>query len=175
MAHARGVPGHASGNVRLMNPLDALLVPPALVKRALDDLHDIAQVVRRLAPLEDEVMARLDALDFRLAGLNEQLAGTRKAVEPLAAQISHMERQLDELQDEMRPIQHLDAIRQGIEPLERSMVAVRDSVDELEPMIADLDTKIRTIEPRLAEMQDSVEPIGDLAERIPGSRRRRSG
>ena len=141
MAHARGVPGHVSGNARLMNPLDALLVPPALVKRALDDLHDIAQVVRRLASLEDEIVARVDALDRRLAGIEEQITGTRKAVEPL----------------------------------ERSMLAVRDSVDELEPMIADLDTKIRTIEPRLAEMQDSVEPIGDLAERIPGGRRRRSG
>ena len=103
--------------------------------------HDIAQVVRRRASLEDEIVARVDALDRRLAGIEEQITGTRKAVEPL----------------------------------ERSMVAVRDSVDELEPMIADLDTKIRTIEPRLAEMQDSVEPIGDLAERIPGGRRRRSG
>jgi septal ring factor EnvC (AmiA/AmiB activator) len=148
--------GPQNGNAGLVNPFDALLVPPTLVKRALDDLHDIAQVVRGLA------------------GLNEQLAGTRNAVEPLAAQIAHMEQQLGELQDEMRPIQHLDAIRHGIEPLERSMVAVRDSVDELEPMIADLDKKIRAIEPRLAQMQDSVEPIGDLAERIPGGRRRRS-
>jgi septal ring factor EnvC (AmiA/AmiB activator) len=157
MAHNAGLPVGTRGNPGLVNPFDALLVPPALVKRALDDLHDIAQAVRGLA------------------GLNEELAATRRAVEPLAAQIAHMEQQLDELKDELRPIQQLDAIRQGIAPLEQSMVAVRDSVDELEPMIADLETKIRTIEPRLAEMQDSVEPIGDLAERVPGGRRRRSG
>jgi predicted nucleic acid-binding Zn-ribbon protein len=168
MAHARGLPPRPSGNARQMNPLDALLVPPALVKRALEDLHDIAQVARGADP-------RLDALTLQLAELNEQLAGTRAAVEPLAGQIAHMEQQLAGLQKEMLPIQHMGAIRRGIEPLEQSMVAVRDSVDELEPMITDLDRKIRTIEPRLAEMQDSVEPIGDLAEKIPGNRRRRSG
>ena len=85
-----------------------------------------------------------------------------------------MERQLDGLAEEMAPIGHLDAIRGGIEPLEKSMIAVRESVDELEPMVEDLDKKIQLIEPRLAEMQDSVEPIGDLAERVPGNRRRRS-
>ena len=98
-----------------MNPLDALLVPPALVKRALEDLHDIAQVIRRVDDLEpelrlraeaaaDEARLRLDALSLQLAELNEQLAGTRAAVEPLAGQIAHMERQLDELQEEMKPI-----------------------------------------------------------------------
>lgn len=128
-----------------MNPFDALLVPPALVKRALDDLHDIAQLARRAAGMEDELRARI-------AGL---------------------ERRLDTLIAELEPMHHLTAIRAGIEPLEQSMLAVRDSVDELEPMIEDLDKRIQLIEPRLAEMQESVEPIGDLAERIPGGRRRR--
>jgi hypothetical protein len=53
------------------------------------------------------------------------------------------------------------------------MIAVRDSVDELEPMISDLDEKIRLIDPKLDEMRESIEPIGDLAEKIPGNRRRR--
>ena len=46
-----------------MNPFDALLVPPALVKRAFEDLHDIAQFVRRVAGLEDEFRARVDAVE----------------------------------------------------------------------------------------------------------------
>jgi predicted nucleic acid-binding Zn-ribbon protein len=191
-----------------LNPFDALLVPPALVKRALDDLHDIAQIARRLAGLEDEVRERVDQIEQDARLLNMQLGATvaaveplsaqiahmelqldglmremlpiqqlplvREAVEPLSGQIGHMEGQLDGLAEEMAPIGHLDAIRHGIEPLEHSMVAVRESVDELEPMIADLDKKIQLIEPRLEEMQESVEPIGDLAERIPGNRRRRS-
>jgi predicted nucleic acid-binding Zn-ribbon protein len=191
-----------------MNPFDALLAPPALVKRALDDVHEIAQFVRRVAGLEDEVRDRIDAVEHDVRLLNAQLGATVAAVEPLSVQIAHMELQLDALMREMAPIQllpavqaaveplsgqighmetqldglaeemapigHLDAIRRGIEPLEKSMVAVRESVDELEPMIEDLDKRIQLIEPRLAEMQDSVEPIGDLAERVPGNRRRRS-
>ena len=122
-----------------MNPFDALLVPPALVKRALDDLHDIAQLARSDEGLEAEVRDRVE----------------------------HIEDQFDALLVEIR------AMRRGVEPLERSMVAVRESVDELEPMISDLDAKIRRIDPKLDEMQESIEPIGDLAEKIPGNRRRR--
>jgi len=44
-----------------MNPFDALLVPPAMLKRALEDLHDIAQIARRMAAMEDELRARVDA------------------------------------------------------------------------------------------------------------------
>jgi len=159
MAHPDGVPAPAGGKAKGMNPLDALLVPPALVKRALDDVHDIAQLARRFAAIEADVLA--------------DLRSVRAAVEPLASQLSHVQRQLADLADEVAPIQEISAIRRGIEPLERSMVAVRESVDELEPMIADLDRSVRVIDPKLEEMQESIEPVGDLAERIPGARKRR--
>jgi predicted nuclease with TOPRIM domain len=122
-----------------MNPFDALLVPPALIKRALDDLHDIAELARSYTGLEAELRDRVE----------------------------HIEDQFDVLLEEVR------AMRRGVDPLERSMIAVRDSVDELEPMISDLDAKIRRIDPKLDDMQESIEPIGDLAEKIPGNRRRR--
>jgi phage shock protein A len=179
-----------------MNPFDALLVPPALVKRALDDLHDIATLARRYTGMEPDIRARVDRAEAALLAtrdelatvraeivrvregielLDELLAGTRGAVAPLSAQIAHMEGQLDGLVAELAPIRNLEPIRRGIEPLEHSMVAVRESVDELEPKIADLDEKIRGIDPKLDEMQESIEPIGDLAEKIPGNRRRRGG
>jgi chromosome segregation ATPase len=139
-----------------MNPLDALLVPPALVKRALDDLHDVASLARRYGEL-----------------VHGEIDRTRQAVEPLSGQLGHIERQLDELIEEMSPIRNLEPIRRGIEPLEHSMVSVRQSVDELEPMVAGLERKMQAIDPRLDEMQDSIEPIGDLAEKIPGNRRKR--
>jgi hypothetical protein len=144
---------------RLMNPFDALLVPPALVKRALDDLHDIAELARSYTEIEDDIRGMV-------AGIQQEIAGMRGGVEALLAEIVL-------LRAEMAPMSHLEPIRRGIEPLEQSMVAVRESVDELEPMIADLDQKIRRIDPKLDEMQDSIEPIGDLAEKIPGNRRRR--
>jgi chromosome segregation ATPase len=151
-----------------MNPLDALLLPPALIKRAADDLHDIAAVVRRLATLEQEVTARADRLE-------RELRATRAAVEALPGHLAQLEGQLALVQRELGPMRHLEPIRSGIEPLERSMIAVRDSVDELEPMISDLDGRIRSIAPKLDDMHESIEPIGDLAERVPGARKRRSG
>lgn len=164
-----------------MNPFDALLAPPALVKRAFEDLHELAQLARRYNEMEETLVARVERLAADLGAmragierLEVELAGTRGAVEPLSAQIGHMEQQLADLAEELEPIQHLAPIRRGIEPLEQSMVAVRESVDELEPMITDLDGRIRRIEPQLDEMHESIEPIGDLAEKIPGNRGRRN-
>jgi chromosome segregation ATPase len=150
----------AAGKPKGMNPLDALLVPPALLKRALDDVHDIAQVARRFAASE--------------AGLQTELRAVRAAVEPLEGQLERMQEQLAELAEEVAPIQEISAIRRGIEPLEHSLVAVRESVDELEPMVANLDRRLHAIDPKLDEMQESIEPVGDLAERVPGARKRRA-
>jgi chromosome segregation ATPase len=149
-----------------MNPFEALLVPPALVKRALDDLHDIAVLARRYMGLERAILARIELVE-------EELVRTRTGVESLNGEIGAVRKGVEALRREMQPIGHLEPIRRGIEPLERSMVSVRDSVNELEPMVAGLDRKLRAIDPKLDEMQDSIEPIGDLAEKIPGNRRRR--
>ena len=100
-----------------MNPFDALLVPPALVKRAFDDVHDIAQFVRRVAGLEDELRDRIDAVERDVRLLNAQLGATVAAVEPLSGQIAHMELQLDGLMREMLPIQLLPAVRDAVAPL----------------------------------------------------------
>ena len=52
------------------------------------------------------------------------------------------------------------------------MIAVRDSVDELEPMIA-TSTRRSAGSTQARRDAESIEPIGDLAEKIPGNRRRR--
>jgi predicted nucleic acid-binding Zn-ribbon protein len=150
-----------------MNPFDALFVPPSLFKRALDDLHDIAVLARRYTDLEQTLLARIERVE-------DELVRTRTGVESLNGEISAVRKGVVALRRQMEPISHLEPIRRGIEPLERSMVSVRKSVDELEPMIADLDRKLREIDPKLDAMQDSIEPIGDLAEKIPGNRRRDS-
>ena len=90
----------------------------------------------------------------------------RAAVEPLSGK-------LDALAELLSPIQHLDAIRRGIEPLEESMAAVRESVDDLEPMLGEVHKTIGGIDTQIDEMQESVQPIGELADRIPGIGKRR--
>jgi predicted nucleic acid-binding Zn-ribbon protein len=152
MAHSERLPSAPSGKRCLVNPLDALLAPPALFKRALDDVHDIARNMRATRDSIAQLRGEIVAMQGTLEGVRHQLR---------------------DVAEEMAPIQNLAPIRQGIEPLEHSMVAVRESVDRLEPVIADLDRKVRGIEPQLDEMRDSIEPVGDLAEKIPGNRRRR--
>jgi chromosome segregation ATPase len=159
MAHPRCLAPRRGGKPEDMNPFDALLVPPALLKRALDDIHDIARLARRYADMEDDIRARVELMEDDIRAMRAGIGG--------------LQAQLRGLADEMAPIQNLAPIRRGIEPLEESMVAVRESVDHLEPMIAGLDRKVRGIEPQLDEMQESIEPVGDLAEKIPGNRRRR--
>ena len=179
-----------------MNPFDALLVPPALVKRALDDLHDIAVLARRYTELEEDILARVEDLEQELVltrtgvqatsgeiaavragvdSLNGEISAVRGGIETLNGEITAVREGVEALREEMAPLQHLEPIRRGIEPLEKSMAAVRESVNELEPMVAGLDREMRALDPKLDEMQESIEPIGDLAEKIPGNRRRRDG
>ena len=159
-----------------MNPFDALLAPPALVKRALDDVHGIAQFVRRVAGLEDEVRARIDAVERDVRVLNAQLGATVAAVEPLSAQIAHMELQLDGLMREMLPIQLLPAVRDAVAPLSgqiRHMERQLDGLAEEMAPIGHLDVIRGGIEPleksmiAVRESVDELEPmVEDLDKKI---------
>ena len=124
-----------------MNPL---LFPPALIKRALDDLGAIAEAARRLPGLEQEVIDRIDRVE------GEMLTRADTIVAELGA-----------LRGEMAPIADLPSIRKGIEPLDDDMRAVRESVDNLEPLM-------RELSDRLEAMRQDIAPLGDLADKIPG-------
>ena len=137
----------------MTNPL---LVPPALLKRLLDDLHDLAGLARSLGTLPE-----------KLDGLHDEMRGLRADLKPMPAK-------LDEVHDALKPMEHLAAVRENVAPLEEAIVGVRTAVDRLEPMISEMDTSIRDLHPRLAGIQKAVEPIGTLADRLPGSRRNRS-
>jgi DNA repair ATPase RecN len=182
----RGVwPRRGPGTFRDMNPFDALLIGPAAIKRALDDLHDIARLARRYERQEEEILERVAALEVRLervvaaveaipveiAALMVEIAPVRE-IAPLRAAVTAMGEELVRPAGALAALEHLGPMRRALEPLERSMVAVRESVDDLEPMLADLDRKMQTVEPKLDELKDAVEPIGELAERIPGAGRR---
>ena len=124
-----------------MNPL---LFPPALIKRALDDLGAIAEAAGRLRRLEQEVIDRIDRVE------GEMLTRADTIVAELGA-----------LRGEMAPIGELPSISKGIEPLDDDMRAVRESDDNLEPLM-------RELSDRLEAMRQDVAPLGDLADKIPG-------
>jgi chromosome segregation ATPase len=158
-----------------MNPL---LFPPALIKRALEDLSAIAEAARRLPSLEGQVLDRIDTISAKaladlaavrrgVEGLQREMApiqelpAVRAAVEPLDARLVTMEGQLEALRGEVKPIGQLKQVREGIEPLDEDMRAVRLSVDELEPLIIQLNE-------RLEALQRDLSPLGELADKIPG-------
>ncbi len=179
-----------------MNPFDALLVPPALVKRALDDLHDIAVLARRFTELEAVLVARVE-------GLEDELVLTRTGVQATQGEIAAVRQGVEALNGEIK------GVREGVESLNgrsqpcarastactsgwsRSATSSRSGAGSSRSSAAWLPCANRWTSssrwsptstagcarsiPKLDEMQESIEPIGDLAEKIPGNRRRRDG
>jgi len=192
--------------------MNLLLFPPALIKRALDDLNAIGDAARRVGGIERSLLRRLDELGAQVERLHEdmdplkQLSGVRSqlqamhtAVEPvvprldllrdelrpiqeLSAVRSHLEavraavepldEKLDQLRDEIKPIQQLADVRAGIEPLDDDMRQVRQSIDEIEPLVKGIGSRIRGVDEKLARMSGDLAPVGELAEKMPGVKRR---
>ena len=127
--------------------MNLLTFPPTLIKRAIDDLAAIGDAARRLPLMESELLRYVDTLT------NEIIA---------------VRRGLDDLKEEMRPIQELTQVREGIAPLDDDMRAVRDSVDNLEPLLERMSDRIGALDKRLEGIQADVAPLGELADKIPG-------
>ena len=156
----------------MTNPL---LLPPMLVKRALDDLHDLAGLARSLGTLPGKLdrlheeirglRSDLEPLPDQMAALNDGIGGVNRTLDPVPAK-------LDGVQDLLEPMQELEPVRRATVPLEGAILSVREAVDGLEPMLERLDASIRELQPRLDGIHGAVEPIGSLADRLPGSGRR---
>lgn len=102
--------------------LDALSVPPRLVLRALDDLHTLAEGIRRLTDregdlttlldsvkvlprTEDELSANIALLRDDIQRLNTQLGPLIAGLEPLPAQVQDLDRTAEELAASMERLQ----------------------------------------------------------------------
>lgn len=150
-----------------MNPL---LFPPALLKRAFDDLAAIAEAARLLTDLEEQVIdridrvqadafQRLDALLDELGALRadlvpiQQLSAVRDAVEPLPGKLDAMRERLDGLREEMAPIQQLPAVREAVEPLSGKLDGTREQLD-------DLREDVKPIQ-QLTQVREGIEPLDD--------------
>jgi chromosome segregation ATPase len=168
-----------------MNPLQslgrALTLPPELLSRALDDLHDIARLARLLVGLEEAIMRLVAAVEVELAdvrGALSDLERVRASVESLNAQIVALA-ELPALRDNILTLQgQLRGVQESLAPvadiraLRATLEEIPQHVDGLEPMIERVSQSIHDLHPKLDEVRDAVEPLGDLAERIPGARRR---
>ena len=175
-----------------MNPLQsfgrALLVTPELIQRAFDDVHDIANLARRFADAEDELVGIVTRVDEELgevraavAPLADQLEALQATLGPISelaavrAGLDAMKAQLAELQETVAPVDALPAVRDAIAPLDAKVDQLYTAVDGLEPMIERVSGAIREMYPRLDVLHEAVEPLGDLADRIPSFGRRKNG
>lgn len=123
-----------------------LLSLPAAARRGLDDLAALARVARRAPELERTVLARLDAMERRLAATQADIARLPPAAEPLDARLAAVEAGIAPVAPEIRGVRvaaesQLGAVRsvegllEGVEHrLERLAVALdrlNGGLDEL--------------------------------------------
>jgi chromosome segregation ATPase len=158
--------------------VNPLLLPTSLVKRALDDLSEIADAARRLTSLESGVLGGLSRMEAQLDGLRDELApirelaDVRRAVEPLHGQLDGLHEEIAALREEAKPIAEISRVREGIEPLDEDMHAVRHSVDDLEPLIREVNQRLEQLDSHIETLRDDLSPLGDLADKVPGVGRR---
>jgi chromosome segregation ATPase len=95
--------------------LGALTVPPRIVARALDDLHTLAQGVRRLTDRDGDLDALLqavkalprteDELSANVAALRDDLKGLQAWLEPLHKELTDLDETAEALERSMSSLQ----------------------------------------------------------------------
>jgi chromosome segregation ATPase len=99
--------------------LDALTIPPRLIVRALDDLHTLAEGLRRLTEhegdlqdllasvrvlpdVEDQLSQRIDSLETQVSKLNEWLQPLHTELTDLDATAEALQKALAGVQETIR-------------------------------------------------------------------------
>ena len=95
--------------------LDALTVPPRLIVRALDDLHTLAQGLRRLTDRDGDLDALLDAvkalprtedeLSANIVALRDDLKGLQAWLQPLHKELTDLDETAEALERSMSSLQ----------------------------------------------------------------------
>src|SRR3954469_11804478 len=132
MAHERRVAVTPAGNDSPVNPFDVLTLPPAMAKRALEDLHEIAQLVRRYMAVEDDILVRVSSLE-------KDLRAMRAGVERLGAEIV--------------------SVRSAVVPLSDQIAVLSESLGQTGEAVAPLSGQIATLNTTLTETRHSVAPL----------------
>ena len=108
--------------------LDALSVPPKLVLRALDDLHTLAEGIRRLTDREGDLTDLLESVRSlpRVEDeLSEQIRQLREEVGAMRAWLEPLHKELTDLDD-------------TAEALERALAGVNEALGGLQTLLKKL-------------------------------------
>jgi hypothetical protein len=95
--------------------LDALSVPPRLIVRALDDLHTLAEGIRRLTDREGDLTALVesakvlprteDELSENIAALRDDIKGLHAWLQPLHKELTDLDATAEALERSMDSLQ----------------------------------------------------------------------
>ena len=160
-----------------MNPL----LGPQLILRALDDIARIATAVSAIPALAEEIVRVRQGVD----GLREEmrpiqelpavrggLGELRERLDGMTERLDGMTERLDGLRGDVEPIQQLAEVRKGIEPLDEDMNSVRHSIDDIEPLVREVLGGLRGLDQRIEVLRQDLSPLGELADKVPGVRKR---
>jgi predicted nucleic acid-binding Zn-ribbon protein len=115
--------------------LDRLTIPPRLVVRALDDLHTLAEGVRRLTEREGDLTDLLGAVRV-LPEVEDQLS----------VRIDSLETQVGKL-------------NQWLEPLHKELTDLDDTAEALQKALAGVQETIRAFHEELRDLRDRIPGI----------------
>lgn len=97
--------------------LDALAVPPRLIARALDDLHTLAEGVRRLTGREGDLSSLLesvrslprveDELSANIATLREDVQALHAWLQPLHKELTDLDDTAEKLEQALGGLQEM--------------------------------------------------------------------
>ena len=162
----------------LSKALNPLLFPPALIKRALDDLNAIGRAARRVDGIARALLSRLDGLAAQVEMLREeldplkQLSGVRTHLEAVHTAVEPVAPRLDVLRDELRPIQemsavrsHLEAVRAAVEPLDEKLDQLREEIEPIQ-QLADVRAGIEPLDNDMRQVRESIDEIEPLVKEI---------
>ena len=146
-----------------MNPVDVLKLP----FRALDDLHTLAQEARRATDGREDLTDRLD----EALSMVRQVSARIERLDATATELTAVGREIHEGGEE------LTATARDLTGVSRE---IRDGGQELDATgrrllgaTRDVHEGGKELEREIERTQEQLEPVANLAERIPGSGRRR--
>ena len=112
--------------------LDALSVPPKLVLRALDDLHTLAEGIRRLTDREGD-----------LTDLLESVRSLPRVEDELSANIAALRTDVQ-------------ALHAWLQPLHAELTDLDDTAEKLQTALAQVDVTIGAFHRELQELRDRI-------------------
>ena len=112
---------HRTEPATLRSMFDALAVPPRLIARALDDLHTLAEGVRRLTDREGDLSELIEA------------------VKTLPQVEDRLSQRIEELRADVQ------GLHEWLQPLHQELTDLDDTAEKLEKALGGLETMLRRL------------------------------